>query len=710
MDIRAASGAIEVDGDLGDAGWQDALTFDRFYETSPAENIPAKVKTTVWLTYDGKAFYVAIKADDPEPAKIRAPYVDRDQVIGTDDNIALMLDTRNDHRSALELRVSPRGIQADGVYNDSNNSEDFAPDFFYDTAAKITAEGWQAEYRIPFSSLRYPRSDPQSWGFLVWRNYPRDYRYAFHSAPIERGSPCFVCHAHEIRGFTGLPDTKHLVVAPYVTGSRAGGREAGPGTPFTHDDPTADGGLDVKWNPSANSALDATVNPDFSQIEADAAQIAVNQRFALFYPEKRPFFLEGVDLFDTPIQAVYTRTITDPSWGLRSTGKHGGLGYTLLLSRDRGGGLVVLPGPEESSFAPQDFRSDVVIGRLRKDFGVSYVGALYTGREISGGGHNRVFGPDFQWRPRASDSITGEILFSDTEDPADVHDQTPPLDATGHALGLYWAHNTSAFESFLRGTEISRGFRADSGFVTQSGYREASGNLGLRRYPSGLFRFLRTYGFATETREIGDGSLGHDRGLGLTGQGSRNLFTQVELHDQTVRVGGRLLDERYATLFLQIDPSRRWPRVGLEANVGDQIDFAQARLGHGAALYVFTQIRPTDHLELQLDARRSWIDIPAGRLFTARVERLKTTYVFNQRALLRLIGQYVRTDSDPALYQDPVPAYDGGFSGSALFSYKLNWQTVLFVGYGDERTLLENSRLERQGDAVFFKISYALQR
>lgn len=177
-----------------------------------------------------------------------------------------------------------------------------------------------------------------------------------------------------------------------------------------------------------------------------------------------------------------------------------------------------------------------------------------------------------------------------------------------------------------------------------------------------------------------------------------------------MRVGDRLLTQRYLFLFGQVDPGRRWPRVGFSLNLGEQVDFANGQVGHGPNLYLYTQIRPTDHLEFQVDARRSWVDVRGQRLFTARVERLKTTYVFNRRALLRLIGQYVRTDSDPTLYPFDVPAKEGGFSSSALFSYKLNWQTVLFLGYGDERTLLEDSSLLRTSNAVFFKISYAIQR
>src|SRR5438105_3601677 len=205
INIHRAEGAIVVDGSLDDPGWKNAAVIDRFYETSPGNNNEPKVKTIVHLTYDDRYFYIGVRCEDPQPDKIRAPYVDRDQVIGTDDNIAVFLDTRGDKRSAMELRVNPRGIQADGVFNDANFSEDFSPDFFYDTAAKIDSGGWSAEYRIPFSSLRYNDHPEQTCNILVWRNYPRDYRYAFHSAPLPRSTNCLVCHTHPLVGLEGLP-------------------------------------------------------------------------------------------------------------------------------------------------------------------------------------------------------------------------------------------------------------------------------------------------------------------------------------------------------------------------------------------------------------------------------------------------------------------------------------------------------------------------
>src|SRR5215218_3273821 len=336
--ISQAAGRITVDGKLDDAAWQQAAVLDTFYETYPADNTEPAAKTVVYLTYDDHDFYVGIHALDPEPRNIRAPFVERDNIIGTDDNVAVFLDTRNDRRSAVELRVNPRGNQTDALYNDSTQNEDLSPDFFYDTAAQLTDDGWTAEMRIPLSSLRYPKQAENHWGILVWRNYPRDQRYAFHSSPIARGSNCWICQSRELTGLTGLPGGGHVVMAPYVTGQLLAEPRAGLGTPLEDQDAEPDGGLDVKWSPSASNALDLTINPDFSQVESDVGQIAVNNQFAIFFPEKRPFFLEGADLFDTPISAVYTRTITDPRWGVRDTGKLGGTTYTFLLTEDEGGG------------------------------------------------------------------------------------------------------------------------------------------------------------------------------------------------------------------------------------------------------------------------------------------------------------------------------------------------------------------------------------
>ncbi len=720
IQIHRTAERITVDGDLSDPGWKGAAVIDRFYETSPGDNVEPQVKTTVFLTYDEKFFYIAVKCDDPEPSKIRAPYVDRDQVLGTDDNIAVFLDTRNDHRAAFELRVNPRGVQGDAIFNDASQNEDFSPDFFYDTAAKITADGWQAEYRIPFSSLRYPKADPQTWGILVWRNYPRSFRYAFHSSRIPRGSSCLVCFTRPIAGLTGLPGGGHVVAAPYATAKESGHpRDRGNlGSDFVNEPVKADAGLDVKWNPAANTTVDATLNPDFSQVESDVPQLSVNNRFALFYPEKRPFFLEGVDLFDTPIQAVYTRTITSPRWGGRLSGKAGGAAYTVLVTRDRGGGSVVVPGATTNDFAPQDFRSTVVLGRLREDIGRSFAGVLLTDREVEGGGHNRVLGPDFQWRPNDGDAVTGQLLLSDTQTP-DRPDLAAEWDGRrmrSHALRVNWAHNREKYDWFLDVRDFGAGFRADDGFVPQVGFREVDGGPGLRFYPKGLFNFVRTY-FGFDYVEDREGRL-VTRSLipGVNYQGRKNLTGFVEVHvKEKARVADRGLDATFVFWLVQIDPSRLFTRIALQGTAGQAIDFANARVGNGATLMLTATVRPTDHLQLDGVLDRSRLDVTAenghdGRLFTADIARLKATYNFTARAFLRVIGQYIRTKRDPALYTFSVPERDGSFLASALFSYKINWQTVFFLGYGDTRLLTDRNDLVRSDRQLFLKISYAFQK
>lgn len=718
LHVPRAAGLVAVDGELGDPGWVGAAVIDTFWETAPGNNVPPKVKTTAWVTYDDRNVYIAVKCDDPEPQKIRAPYADRDNVIGTDDNVAIFLDTRNDRRSAVELRVNPRGIQGDAVYNDANANEDFSPDFFYDTAARITAEGWQAELRVPFSTLRYPSADPQAWGILVWRNYPCEYRYALHSSPIPRGGNCYICRSLELTGLTGLPSASHLVVAPYATTGQSGVPRdpADPAAGLVDEPVTFDAGGDLKWTPSASLAVDGTINPDFSQVEADVAQISVNTRFALFYPEKRPFFLESVDLLDTPIQAVYTRTITSPRWGARATGKVGSTAFTALVSQDRGGGLVIVPGPAGSDFAPQDFGSYGAVARARHDLGSSFAGFLVTDREVDGGGYNRVLGPDFQWRLSGSDLLTGQALVSFTETP-DRPDLSPDWDGrsfSSRAFRLGYQHNTERWNGNVLYRDYGDGFRADVGYVPQVGFREGLVGGGYTFYPTGLFSLVQPAGQVLYQVDTDGALLTRRAFVGVFFQGRYNLTGEIDLSSEAVRVQEELLSKQQLVFFAQVDPSRRFPRIGINGLLGEEVDYANARIGRGGEVGLDATVRPTDHLEATVHADLQWLDVTneaglRGRLFTAFVGRLKATYNFSARTSLRLIGQWVGTDRNPELYTFPVPERDGEWAGSALFAYRLNWQTVFFLGYDDNRVLDGARSLQPQGRQLFLKVSYAFQ-
>lgn len=713
--ISRAAGPIAIDGDLGDAGWAGASRVETFYETNPGDNVPPKVRTVGRLAYDEKFLYASLECDDPEPAKIRAPFSQRDVLGGGTDYGGIILDTRNDGRTAILFLANPRGIQYDAVTDDGN--EDSSPDFFWDAAGRITATGWNLEIRIPFSSLRYDRADPQTWGILLYRNRPRDFRYQMFSARLPRGRNCFVCSENVLTGLEGLPPGGNLVVAPYATASRETvPREDGTGSAARPVE--LDGGFDVKWTPSAGVALDGTLNPDFSQIESDVARIDVNERFALFYPEKRPFFLEGVDLLSTPVQAVYTRSVTAPRWGLRGTGKLGETSWTALVTEDRGGGSVILPGPAGSDLAFQDFRSFDLVGRVRHDLGRSFVSFLVTDRELEGGGSNRVLGPDFRFRPSGSDTVTGQLLFSWSETPVrpDLAGEWDGRKLSGHGADVWWEHTTETWDWGAEYKDFSDGFRADLGFVPQVGFREGYGVLGRTFRPTGFFSRVRTFLFADYVVDREGGLVSQVVAPGVGFDTKYNGFARFELRSEKVLAGATVLPRRRLVYSLSAVPSGLFASVTLDGSIGEEIDFEGARPGRGGRVAASTVVRPGDHLELDLRGEIRWMDLDPPqtpeprRLFTAHVERLKVTWTLSARTYLRAIAQYVGTTRATDLHEGEVDEESGSFSASALFAYRLNWQSVVFLGYGDARTLSVDGGLPPGSRQVFLKVSYAFQR
>jgi hypothetical protein len=726
LHVTRASGPIKIDGDLSDEAWRTATRVEKWYELQPGDNTEPPVKSVGYLTYDDHAFYAGFEFDDPEPAAIRAPFGDHDALNGNSmDFGGIVLDSLNSGRTAAEFFVSPHNIQFDAI-NDDAGGENGSPDFFWDSATKITATGWTLEIRIPFSSLRYKGGGSQEWRIFLFRNYPRAFHYQFTTVPMPRGSNCFVCHGAPLTGLDGLPSGGHLVAAPYASASDSAHPQDGvAGAPLKNDPAEARVGVDVKFSPDANHALDLTVKPDFSQIESDTAQISANERFALFYPEKRPFFLEGVDLFQTPMQAVYTRTITDPTWGTRLTGKDGNLRYTALVARDGGGGLVILPGSNGSSTAPEDFTSMNAIGRVKDLIGRSFVGAIVTDREITsaGGGYNRVAGPDFEWRPTASDVLTGQLLYSASETP-----NHPDLDPTwdgrqehGTALQTFYTRNTRHFDWYNSYTNITDGFRADLGFMPQVGYQDGSISTGWTVHPKGPISRERTF-FNAQYQVDSDGQVITRNIRPGFGMDTRwNGFVQVRYTNDHTRAGdelGKLIGRQQFGFTVQFSPSRRVALLAVDTTFGQDIDFDNARPATGYTLNLNATLVPTDHLSIDLIQNTRQLDVTAGdasgRLFIEQVSRGKATYTFTSRMFVRAIGQYVETRRDPSLYTFDVAEKSGDFSGSVLFAYKLNWQSVMFVGYGDDRELplppASTRHLQPLDRQFFVKVSYAFQR
>ena len=706
LTIKKLDSAIAIDGDLTDSGWTHALRVDDFVEYSKGDNTAPPVRTSAWLTYDDHYFYAAFRNDDPQPTAIRAPFVDRDQVLADQDYVSVVLDTQNDRRSAFVFRVNPRGVQTDSILNDANDTEDFAPDFFYESAARITATGWTAEMRIPLASLRYPVRDPQSWGVILTRNYPRDFRYIMASTRLPKGRNCFVCYASTLSGLSGLPAGGHLTLAPYSTAARD---EQWTGSRLSAAPVRSDSGVDFKWNASSKLTIDATLNPDFSQIESDVPQVSVNSRFALSYPEKRAFFLEGVDLLSTPLRVVYTRSITSPAWGIRATGQSGSTAYTVLAAEDRGGGTVVLPGAEGSSLVRQDFRSLALIGRARTSIGSSFAALLFSDREVQGGGHNRVLGPDFLWKMSAADRLLAQVLLSETQNP-----NRPELAASfdgrsgnGHASRFVYTRDTGPYDIFSHIIDYSTQFRADNGFMPWAGLHGSYFEFGGHIYPkSGFASFIRPYlGLGKETAWRGGSA-------GFYFEGKFGTSGWIGFHPaEQDRVRGAFTPQYNFTEFhLKANPSMVLPSVTLDGSLGQRVDYLNVRLGHGGSVTLTSSIRPNTHLELAANVNHEWLNVRGSRLYAADIDRLKATYVFNARSLARIVAQHSNVDRTVWLYADSVSPRDGDFTLSALYGYRVNWQTTFYVGYGDFRLLDESARMLPNRRSVFMKASYAFQR
>lgn len=718
LTITRIDSPVAIDGDLSDEAWRTIAPVTTWFETRVGDNVEPQVGNQGWLAYDDRYLYAAFRFQDPEPRLIRAPFADHDQLSGSTDYGGLIIDSRNDGKSAILFLANANGLLYDAVSNDASG-EDSSPDYFWDAAGKITADGWTLEIRVPFSSLRFGNESQPAMRVMLYRNYPRDRHYQFFTSRLPRDVSCFVCNARPMTGLADLPHGSHLVVAPYVTAQRTDLASDGLGQPLVNGDLDGETGVDVKWSPLADLAIDATLNPDFSQVEADAAQIGANERFALFYPEKRSFFLESIDLFSTPLQAVYTRSITAPSGGVRTTGRVGRTSFTALATRDRGDGLVILPGAEGSGVALQDFQSDVGIFRARHDLGRSFVSVMATGRSIDGGGHNAVAGPDFQWRPGDVDAITGQVLFSSSRTPnrPELATEWDGRSLDDRAMKLSWSHSTRSVDWYLRGQDLGPDFRADEGFIPQVGFRGVYGEAGYTTRPREAFlsrvRFFTIHYYDADYHgnEL-DSRI--SAGAGMDGRWSS--FFRVELNQDRFRVGDRTLSRFRPYVYVQASPGRVLNDLWIESTFGQEIDFANARRGTGVSLSGSVTVRPNDHLELQGRTSGRWLHVDdpmlgAGRLFAAQIERLRATWSFTPRSFLRLIGQYQQTERNASLYTFPVADKDAFFSSSALFAYKLNWQTVLFLGYGDERTYGGiDQRLEPSGRGAFAKLSYALQQ
>ncbi|MDP2562717.1 carbohydrate binding family 9 domain-containing protein [Psychrobium sp. 1_MG-2023] len=705
---------IEIDGEMNETAWANATKLDLAYEKNPGEGIAARVKTTAYFYEDGENLNVAIVANDPNPEQIRAHLSDRDKMF-QDDWAGIVIDTFNDKRTAYEFFVNPIGVQGDIRMEDNNGwREDTSWDAIWDSAGKITDKGYIVEMSIPFKALRFPEAQgPLTWNIAVLRTYPRDHRYQFTNYKDDRTVQCNICQFDNISGFSNIKPSKNIQVTPTLTINRSDKREAEQAN-WDNGDGNTDAGIDLRWGVTPDMVLNATLNPDFSQVEADSGQLNVNNTFSLFYRERRPFFLDGADYFDGErLNLVHTRNIANPDYGVKLTGKTGNHTYALLSANDEATAFL-LPGNQGSDLAELDKKSQATIARYKMDIGErSSIGAHLTNRQ-GDGYKNTVASVDGRYWFNDQDSFSYQAAWSDSDNnPHLVKEYELEEKQTGHAISMQLKRDTRDYTLRASYSDTGEDFRADLGFVRQADYRRAVIG-GERRWYGEDGAALNQWGFWSDVDRTEDQNgllLEEEAEIHLNLQGRHQFYSNMGVVTRNKHHKGKYFDETQFMAFARIRPVSAI-NVRAFTRIGKQIDYANVQLGDTFVLNSGLNWNVNDHLSIDLDHNYNRLDVDEGRLFTANLTDARFTYQFDLKSYLKLVIQYRDVDRNVELYKTPDD-YDASFKGfntQLLYSYKLNPQSLIFVGYADKgQQDDEFDKLKRTDRTVFAKFSYAWQ-
>jgi hypothetical protein len=676
-------GNIKLTGDLDDPRWKTAQPVTLDYEIQPGENTPAPQKTIARVLYNSEYVYFGFDCKDTDRQAIRAHISDRDKIFD-DDFIVILLDTYGDYQRTYEFCVNPFGIQADVLRTGNNEDDSF--DTVWETAGAENEEGWTAVMAIPFKSIRFPASKEQKWTLTLGRIYPRASRAFLSWTPLDRNNPCLQCQGGYLMGITGVQSVSSVDLLPYVVGQQSGevGDDSDPASPFGNGKPKGRVGGGIRFAPTPDLAVEAVVNPDFSQVESDATQISVNSTFALFYSEKRPFFLLGADMFQNQTGTFYSRTINNPIGGARMIGKSGSFSFSYLAAVDRNTPYIV-PGEEGSDVVESEIRSLSNVARGRYDFGnESYVGGMVTTRN-STGAHNYTGGIDWNYKFMGNNAFRGEVFISDTKelnDP-DLFSSTRRFGSTGHdaafngeqfsGSGTYISlrHDGRDYSANVQYQDRSPTFQAQDGFVPGNNTRIAMFNQWYSFYPNSALVDM----WAPEI----------DAGIHYNYDGVKkeqwvlpNLYAQLKGQTNINATYFLVNDEIFKGVqFRNINRvsfnfnSRPLGVLTLSGNVafGRFINRSDApALGTGHTVSLTALIKPTSQLQVELDFSRARLKgVGTGELFfDGYIARTVGIYQFTSEFLLRLIGQYDQFNQKVDIFP--------------LFSYKLNPYTIFYAG------------------------------
>jgi len=705
---------IRIDGVMDEPFWKHALIVPANIEVRPGENIEAPVQTEAYLVYNSAYIYAGFKCFDPNPSDIRAHLCDRDQT-WDDDWILILFDTFNDQRRTYDFACNPFGIQSDMIETPTGGGGSW--DAIWESDGRITDHGYVVEMAIPFRALGFPRSQAdQIWGFDVVRSLPRNVRHHIGAFPRDRNNNCYMCQSLKMVGFAGASPGQNIEFDPTFSTIYTQEREDETSGPFLEKSKSYDPGLTAKWGFTPNLTLSTAVNPDFSNIEADIVQLDINTQFALYYPEKRPFFLEGADFFSMPFYLVHTRTLAEPEYGVKLTGKEGNHAIGFFTVQDRRTNLL-FPGTEGSdSDSYQKFSQGSVL-RYKRDVGdASNIGMVVTDRE-SEAYHNRVGGIDgdikFTKKDRFMFQVTGSLTQYPDSLAMDYDQHQKEFD--GLAYHVYYNHNTRNWDVYQLIRHVDGGYRADLGFMTMAGYTyaETGGSYKWQRDPGSWFHWISLYASFDQRYDRFQNPLHRAFTSRINYQGSMQSNAGVYWEMGRDTYEGRSYRANWLNGWCYMRPSG-WIAGEIWTRYGDRIDYSNNRSGTQLRMGGYLEMRLGLHMRVEINHTSDRLDVEPGRLYTANIERLKLVYQFNRRMFLRTIFQYYHYKRDVSLYEDEdTDPLSKGLFTQILFSYKINPQTVFFLGYSDdyygdhEIGLQKPLYMVQTNRTVFAKIGYA---
>ncbi len=691
--LRAVKSPV-IDGRLDDEVWQQAPNAAGFKTWLPDYGADLSERTVAYYAYDAENLYFAFRAFDREPGKIKASMAARDN-IRPDDWICINLDSFNDQQTISSFYVNPLGIQADSRF--AANKEDYGYDAVWYSAGAIDGEGYSVEVRIPFKSLRYNRRNPVTMGVVVERMISRKGEDGTIPALDPKMGMNFLIQTQPIV----FADIKHYTLAELLPGVTYSRQQAAQRGELADVSSGGSFGITGKYGITAQLTADGTYNPDFSQVEADAGQVDINLRAPLFFPEKRPFFLEGQEVFNLggpsqtgPLQAiVHTRTIVDPLAGAKISGK--------VARRDT---LSVLYSSDEVSPVagtadPPGHRDLAHVSILRYKRSLNqdaYLGGFMTDRE-QGAAFNRVAGADGTLRLTDSSSIGFYAFGSSTRLP-----ESGRTDA-GRALGVEFVRDTRNLQLLFGGNDISQTFTTDVGYLTRNGVSSIRGQFGPRFYPKrGLVRRIDTALFTEQTHDSYSGIWENSTSAtaSLRFRGATTWKFGYHLSSE-VFAGEKFPTSGYSTT-LQTQVRKQLRLTGSLAQRQGIYYTADPFAGHTLQAAAAVVYQPSEQWSEQLSLTYANFDREStgARIYDYTIARSRTTFQLNRYLFFRAIVEYnwfrreLMTDFLASFTYIPGTVMHAGYG--SLYE-QTRWDGFEYVR---DRSLVQTRR------GMFFKASY----